>query len=338
MTYGPIPTRFPVTLANGQNDDVDIGLSVDPGVSDEFGAFIGITGPTDVFSISGFTAGADGRRVVVCSEVPFAMTLNNLTSSADANQIITGNGADVAEDPFAGATLELIYNAALAKWCLLRGCTKVPPPPSHMFIDDLGNTYDDTTGALTGSGGTPHADIDPAFGYSQTDDGSGGFNCFTGVTAAYNTLQIGRANLTPNFNGYQGEVYSANNTVLVEGLGASTGILLGMETLNTSDGSHSNDWVVRLRDAITFAVLATDAGAYITAWVAAHPGTFFDGIPTNYGVNVSPDPVDGSFWINMGCVPPDPIPMFNVSATDGSLIRTVSIAAPTQFVLRVHRV
>src|SRR5512143_781401 len=151
--------------------------------------------------------------------------------------------------------------------------------PPAVFIDDAGNIYDGSTGAAKGSGGTPTADVNSAFGYSFSSP-----NCFAGASPSYADLQIGVVDVS----GYQGETYGANNTVLCQGVGLSNGILLGIEIANTSPATTL--WTVQLRDATTFEIITTNTASYLHNWIATHLDDFFDGIDTNWDVHVSADP------------------------------------------------
>lgn len=216
--------------------------------------------------------------------------------------------------------------------------------PTLAIIDDAGNIYSEASGTLVGSGGTPTADVDPAFGYYHYVDPwpypITHYLLWAGAEDSYyHDAQIGSLDMT---TGYQGESFSANNTVLCAGLGSSAGILCGAEHANLS-GGHDPRWVINLRNASTFDLIASNAADYIADWMDAHPDTFwqFPDQYDTYDVHISPDPIDGSFWVNLrGGVgtPKDPAPMFNVSASDGSLIRTISLAVPNQFFKRAHRV
>lgn len=73
-----------VTLANGANND--IALNPDTTI-------LRITGPTAVFSISGFAGGLEGRQIIVINDVAQNMTISHLTGSAAGNQIyVTAQG------------------------------------------------------------------------------------------------------------------------------------------------------------------------------------------------------------------------------------------------------
>lgn len=102
-----ITPRANVAVVNGANADVNIGGST----------FVKLTGPTGVFSISGFTGGADGRKLVVYNSVAFAWTITNNATSTSANRILTLTGADVTLR--AGqSSATFIYDSAQSLWIL----------------------------------------------------------------------------------------------------------------------------------------------------------------------------------------------------------------------------
>lgn len=111
ITTGNLQTqRTAVTLVNGVNNDIGIGSA----------GYVCFTGPTAAFSVSGFTPVFDGRRLMITSEVAFAMTITNDAGSIAANRIYTGLGADQTGAATVGNTKEFIYNATLSRWCLSR--------------------------------------------------------------------------------------------------------------------------------------------------------------------------------------------------------------------------
>jgi hypothetical protein len=111
ISTGAVATRrTPLAVSNGANNDLAIGTA----------GYVCLTGPTAGFSISGFANGADGRILMVTNEVAQTLTIKNLSGSSSANQIITGTGADVNLSGVAGASAWFVYNATLAKWCLVR--------------------------------------------------------------------------------------------------------------------------------------------------------------------------------------------------------------------------
>jgi hypothetical protein len=190
-----------------------------------------------------------------------------------------------------------------------------------LFIDNIGNTYDDVTGVKTGTGGTPTADVDTAFGYSHS--GATPQHEFVGASSSYNSLEIG----IDGVSGWEGSRFSANNTVLCAGVGPSAGTYCGIEHSET--GGTSVRWFINIRDA-GFALLESNVADYIHSWMAAHPNTFHlntYGSDDQFDAHISADPIDGSFWVNLvggpsWGTPADPAPMFNVDAADGSLIKT----------------
>lgn len=103
-----ITPRSNIAVANGANADVAIGTNT----------FIKLTGPTGVFSISGFTGGADGRKLVVYNSVAFAWTITNNATSTAANRILTLTGADVTLR--AGqSSATFVYDSAQSLWILI---------------------------------------------------------------------------------------------------------------------------------------------------------------------------------------------------------------------------
>jgi hypothetical protein len=337
MAYEPFPyTRQAIALVNGDNDDV----AVDPSLGNDFGAFVAVTGPDDAFAITGLTGGVDGRRVVVCSEVAQVMTIKNeAAGSIEANRILTGAGGDIAEDAEAGATLEFIYNPVLARWCLLRGCTKVNYTPDgtfwvnccvqgnkyfakgmwHVaadgtlidglvsivetgpgyvnrigrvqgstvvqFVDEAGYLYD-AAGAPLGAGGTPEPGYpiwhDHDFGHAQ-DQVEVNHPYWCGPHPPNSTSVIpgglkigtntGNAGTTNGFGFWYNDT---RNTLLRRGLGASAGLLCGIEIpLDATSGSggiggdeHAPVYI-QIRDAVTFALLHSVHATYIEDFINA---------------------------------------------------------------------
>lgn len=207
-------------------------------------------------------------------------------------------------------------------------------PP--VFIDDAGNTYNGTNGSPVGSGGTPTADIDPAFGYSSSGD-----LCFAGVSSSYNDLQIG--DLGGSGTGYVGEVYGDSVTVLCRGTGDSSGLLMGIEQeAATQYTGPPFPWTVVLRNVSTFALIETNAASYISDWMLDHPTNYLDvGYDVEHSIHVSADPADSSFWlfVSPGTADDPVAPMFNVDPTDGSLVKTVTLDISGHLsIVRVHRV
>ncbi len=77
-----------------------------------------ITGPTAIFTITGFTNGFDGRMLTLINATSYAMTLKHQVTSSAANQINTGGSDAVLA---ANGVVTLMYNATLTKWMLTGG-------------------------------------------------------------------------------------------------------------------------------------------------------------------------------------------------------------------------
>jgi hypothetical protein len=96
-----------LTLANGANANVTL-----PSVA----RFLRVTGPTAAFSISGFTGGYEGKRLIVYNPTAFAMTLTNDATSTAANRLYTLTGGDVT---LPGTSLaKFIYAVDDLRWIL----------------------------------------------------------------------------------------------------------------------------------------------------------------------------------------------------------------------------
>jgi hypothetical protein len=233
-------------------------------------------------------------------------------------------------DPTPGpGFLGLLYaNAAayVAAW-LAAHPLRYPLSGAALF-DDSFNVFDYQTGAFIEAAGDFSAEVDNAYGYSF-DFGTN--ETRVGASPGYDDLAIG--DLDDN-SGYQGETYSANNTVLCRGLGVSTGILCGIEK---SNAPGITVWTVALRNATTFALIARHAATYISDWMDTEDPSGYPGDNVDYDVNVSADP-DGTFWVGLGGnsnhAGAFAAPLFNVSPADGSLIRTVELEAQDQFFQR----
>ena len=98
----------PVTMANGANQNVDVGDA----------SFGRIAGPTGAFNFGGLTGGADGRILRLYNTSGQAMTINNDDAgSTAANRIYTNTGGNVvlaAGNSFA----TFIYDSAFSRWIL----------------------------------------------------------------------------------------------------------------------------------------------------------------------------------------------------------------------------
>jgi predicted phosphoadenosine phosphosulfate sulfurtransferase len=76
-----------------------------------------ITGPTDVFTISGLAASGgneDGRVIRLYNSVGFAMTIANDATSTAANRILTLTGADVTTTT--QGLITLVYSTTASRW------------------------------------------------------------------------------------------------------------------------------------------------------------------------------------------------------------------------------
>ena len=81
-------------------------------------SFARITGPSDVFNITGIRGGADGKVAILYNTTANAMTISNANAgSTAANQIFTNTGSDVATT--GTGIVSLIYSVTDSKWILL---------------------------------------------------------------------------------------------------------------------------------------------------------------------------------------------------------------------------
>lgn len=201
-----------------------------------------------------------------------------------------------------------------------------PVPLVTGFVDNRGRRYDLTTGAYLATGAET-ADVDAAFGYDSLFD-----DFYAGATPLYQDLIIG-TDTGVSGSGYQGEPYAANNTVLCRGVGAAVGVLCGAEIENLPGGGHVFVWTINLRDATTYALLASDSATYIQDWMTAHASEY-PGDNTSYDVNISADPSGDSFWVGIGGnnnanqLLAWVAPVFQISAADASLMATVELQIP----------
>lgn len=101
--------RSDVTLANGANNDINIGTA----------NFVGITGPTGAFSVSGFTGGVNGRVLFLFNSVAQTMTITNDATSTAGNRISTLTGGDVILRATAPSFATFIYNTGDSYWKLV---------------------------------------------------------------------------------------------------------------------------------------------------------------------------------------------------------------------------
>jgi hypothetical protein len=146
-----LPTENLTTLANGANANVVLPHST----------VVRITGPSAVFSISGFTRGYPGRLLILHNASSYTLTLTHDATSTAANRITTPTGVDTAVP--SGNSVMFYYSTATSRWI-------VSSPPS-------------SASALTGAGATARV----AFWDSATTLGSDAD--FT-WTAATNTMGL----------------------------------------------------------------------------------------------------------------------------------------------------
>lgn len=103
-TKSTIQPWMALTLANGANSNVTLPA----------GTNFYITGPTSTFSLSGLTAGVDGREITLYNSVAFAMTLTNDATSTAANRFLTLTGADVATTT--QGVFRAVYSSTASRW------------------------------------------------------------------------------------------------------------------------------------------------------------------------------------------------------------------------------
>ena len=98
-----------ITLVNGLNSDIALTDT----------SFVRVIGPTGVFSLGGFTAGADGRHLIVYNTVAFQMTIVNEDGASTAtNRITTLTGGNVVLRPGTSAAT-FIFDGTADRWILL---------------------------------------------------------------------------------------------------------------------------------------------------------------------------------------------------------------------------
>ena len=73
-----------------------------------------ITGPTDIFTISGLTNGVDGRLIRLYNTVAYALTITNDATSTTANRFLTLTGADITMTT--QGSLTFIYDGTASRW------------------------------------------------------------------------------------------------------------------------------------------------------------------------------------------------------------------------------
>lgn len=96
-----------LTCANGANTDLALPS----------GTNFYITGPTNVFTISGLAASGgneDGRVIRLYNSVAFALTIANDATSTAANRFLTLTGADITTTTQGAFTF--IYSSTASRW------------------------------------------------------------------------------------------------------------------------------------------------------------------------------------------------------------------------------
>ncbi|MDQ5870845.1 MAG: hypothetical protein M3547_01380 [Acidobacteriota bacterium] len=207
--------------------------------------------------------------------------------------------------------------------------------PTALFATWIGELYDGATLEETGAGDFTFNDL--SYGYSDSYDGGAGVTTFyVGSAPSYNALAIGTYGPGSAFTGQYGSTsLPESGTNIVRGIGSSADRLLGLETDFNATAYEGNLKVV-IRDPATFAVIASNAAAYLSDWFAAHiqpNGPFIPGSPppysnAKYNWHVSADPIDGSFWVSLNNHNNGPrgspaltySPLWNIDPTDGSEI------------------
>jgi hypothetical protein len=217
-----------------------------------------------------------------------------------------------------------------------------------LFSDDDGNLYDEN-GEPTGDTGSPAA-RDVSYDYSEGIFVGDGVDWFAGPSTNYLSVQIGRADTTPDNSGYQGIQqgqttgnHNVGNSRLVQGAGTSSGLLFGLELLNTSDGGHEPTWTLVLRNSTTLAVVDTDTATWLPTWFNSRPDSYLTvDEDWEYGnsLHVFADQVDDSFWLYAKAgVNGELAGLFNISPADLSLLSTIDVdAVDGQFTKRMKRI
>lgn len=221
---------------------------------------------------------------------------------------------------------------------------EVDPPMPMIFSDDDGNLYDESGDPTGDTGDLAARDISFDYTESISDD------FYAGPSSNYQTLQIGHVDIAPDHSGYQGihqgQVtgnHNVGNTRLVQGIGASSGLLFGLELLNTSDGSHEDTWTLTIRDSTTLALGASAGSTWLSDWFDSRPDSYLtvdEDWEFGNSLHVAPDPVDGSFWLwAKAGVNGERGGMFNIDPTDATLIQTINVdAVDGQFTKRMKRI
>lgn len=102
--YTPVAA---LTLADGANANITCPAA----------SFLRVAGPSNAFSLSGLTLGANGRRITIFNPIAQNMTITNSATSSAANQFLTMTGADLVSTGV--CTFECIYSSADTKWVVV---------------------------------------------------------------------------------------------------------------------------------------------------------------------------------------------------------------------------
>lgn len=102
------PGTTVVTLVNGANSNIPLPAT----------ELVRIVGPTGAFSIDGFVAGTDGRKIRAYSTVSQTLTLTNNATSTAANRILTLTGSDKALRTTGPSFFTISYSTADSRWIL----------------------------------------------------------------------------------------------------------------------------------------------------------------------------------------------------------------------------
>src|SRR4030042_1236477 len=102
--------RDSLVLVNGLNSDISIPAN----------AYIVAAGPTAAFSLGGFSAGSNGRIIIIHNNVAYTMTIvNEDASSTAANRINTLTGANVVLSADSKSAATFVYDSTASRWTLL---------------------------------------------------------------------------------------------------------------------------------------------------------------------------------------------------------------------------
>ena len=98
------------SLANGNNADVVTGKAV----------YLKVSGPSGAFGLVGLVGGNDGRHLIIQNSTGQVLTILNESGleSTTVNRILTGTAGTLTITNNPGFA-ELIYDAALSRWCVV---------------------------------------------------------------------------------------------------------------------------------------------------------------------------------------------------------------------------